>query len=75
MKNITTLFLTVLFSFSMLANVAPADKEALVKLYKATNGSQWITKWDLSPKKNAEMKLINVLWNQKLSRDSTSRVK
>lgn len=48
MKIIPTLLLTILFSFSMLANVTPSDKEALVKLYEATNGKQWNTKWDLS---------------------------
>ena len=48
MKNITTLFFTLLFSFSILANVAPSERNALVKLYEKTNGSQWVTKWDLS---------------------------
>jgi hypothetical protein len=48
MKNLTTLFLTVLFSFSMFANVSTSEREALVKLYEKTNGNQWKTKWDLS---------------------------
>ena len=43
MKNIATLFLTVLFSFSMFANVSLSEKDALLKLYKSTNGSQWIS--------------------------------
>lgn len=32
----------------MFANISSSDKEVLVKLYKATNGNEWINKWDLS---------------------------
>src|SRR6476661_8144923 len=49
MKNITLLLLFVLgTSISALANVSPSEKNALIKLYNATNGKQWTTKWDLS---------------------------
>jgi hypothetical protein len=48
MKKIFTLFLMVMASFSMMANVVLSDKEILVKFYEATNGSQWKVKWDLS---------------------------
>ena len=46
MKNITTFILTVLFSFSMLANISISEKDALVKLYHSTNGNQWKVKWE-----------------------------
>ena len=49
MKNSTILcFAFLFFSFSMFANISSSDKEVLVKLYKATNGNEWINKWDLS---------------------------
>jgi Leucine-rich repeat (LRR) protein len=48
MKKISTLFLTLLFSFSMLANVSQSEKNALVKFYQSTNGKQWKVQWDLS---------------------------
>jgi Leucine-rich repeat (LRR) protein len=32
----------------MFAEVSVAEKEALVKLYQSTNGSQWTTKWNIS---------------------------
>ena len=47
MKTITTLFLSFVATASMMANISNSEKEALVKLYKATNGSQWTNKWDL----------------------------
>ena len=31
----------------MKADVSVSEKNALVKLYDATNGSNWTTKWDL----------------------------
>ena len=48
MKNLAALFLTVLFSLPMLADVSLPEKEALLKLYQSTNGSQWTVKWDLT---------------------------
>lgn len=48
MKNIITLFLTVVFSISLLANVPNAEKNILIKLNQSTNGSQWKVKWDLN---------------------------
>ena len=48
MKNLSTLLLATLFSFSMFANVSPLEKNALMKLYQSTNGKQWNVKWDLS---------------------------
>ena len=48
MKTITTLLLVFLFSFSTFANVSFLEREALVKLYQATNGTNWTNKWNLS---------------------------
>ena len=49
MRKITVLlFLTALVSTSALASVSLSEKDALVKLYIATNGSQWKNKWDLN---------------------------
>jgi len=48
MKNLTTLFLSFVATASMMANISSSEKEALVKLYKTTNGSQWTNKWDLN---------------------------
>src|SRR6476620_326745 len=48
MKRITTLILFFVATASTMANVSASEKEALVKLYKATNGSQWTNKWDLN---------------------------
>ena len=48
MKTISTLFLSFVATASMMANISSTEKEALVKLYKATNGSQWTNKWDLN---------------------------
>ena len=47
MKKVSTLFLFLVASVSMLANVSATEKEALLKLYSNTNGSQWTKKWDL----------------------------
>ena len=47
MKKVFTLFLFLVASVSMLANVSATEKEALLKLYSNTNGSQWTKKWDL----------------------------
>ena len=48
MNLLSTAFLTILFSTSMLANVSRVEKDALVKLFESTNGKQWNVKWDLS---------------------------
>jgi Leucine-rich repeat (LRR) protein len=47
MKTIFTYLTLLLLSISSFAEVSPVEKNALLKLYKATKGSQWITKWDL----------------------------
>ena len=41
MKKITTLILVLTVSISMFADVSKAEKNALVKLYNATNGNEW----------------------------------
>ena len=49
MKSLATLLLTLCLSLTTFADtVSDREKEALVKLYHATNGSQWKIKWDLS---------------------------
>ena len=35
-------------SFVMQASVSTAEKETLLKLYYATDGSNWTSKWDLN---------------------------
>ncbi|HSN47426.1 MAG TPA: hypothetical protein VLR29_01570, partial [Flavobacterium sp.] len=47
MKNIYTLLFITLFSFVMKADVSVSEKNALIKLYNATNGAGWTSKWDL----------------------------
>jgi Leucine-rich repeat (LRR) protein len=47
MKTIFT-YVTLLFvTASSFAEISSAEKNALIKLNKATKGSQWINKWDL----------------------------
>ena len=53
MKNIFTLLFTVLASATMLAEVSVSDKAVLLKIYKATSGEQWHTKWDLNAPVNS----------------------
>lgn len=49
MKSFATLFLACVFSLNIFADtVSDKEKDALIKLYYATNGSQWKIKWDLS---------------------------
>ena len=49
MKSLTTLFLMLVFSLNSFADtVSDKEKEALLKFYHATNGSNWKIKWDLS---------------------------
>ena len=53
MKNLYTLVLVFAFSLIMKAEVSDTEKNALLKLYDATNGSDWTVKWDLkSPVSN-----------------------
>ena len=47
MKNLYTLVLVFAFSLIMKAEVSVTEKNALLKLYDATNGSDWTVKWDL----------------------------
>ena len=53
MKNKITLFIALVASASLFAAVSPKEKEALVKLYQATNGSQWTHSWDLNAPVNS----------------------
>ncbi|WP_396152561.1 hypothetical protein [Flavobacterium sp.] len=48
MKNITLTLLVLCFSFLGYAEVSKSEKDALIKLNQATNGSQWKVKWDLT---------------------------
>ncbi len=49
MRKICFLFLIFVFSNSVLADtVSDKEKDALVKIYYATNGKEWKIKWDLS---------------------------
>ena len=47
MKKFTLLILTIILSTPILASVSLPEKDALIKLYIATNGGQWKTKWNL----------------------------
>ena len=49
MKKLATFFLTLISSFlSFAEGISDKEKEALLKLYYATNGEKWTHKWDLS---------------------------
>ena len=49
MKKLATLVLTLISSFSAMADgISDKEKEALLRLYTVTDGSNWINKWDLS---------------------------
>ncbi|OHT43350.1 leucine-rich repeat domain-containing protein [Flavobacterium tructae] len=49
MKSLVLFFLAFIFSPAIFADtVSDKEKEALIKLYEATNGSEWKVKWDLS---------------------------
>ena len=48
MRKITSLILTILLTTPMLASISLPEKDALIKLYIATNGGQWKNKWDLN---------------------------
>lgn len=45
LKLLAICFLVTAYSF---ANVSSTDKDALVALYNATNGSEWNSSWDLN---------------------------
>lgn len=47
MKSIFTYVAVLLVSTSVFAEISSTEKNALIKLYKATKGSQWTNKWDL----------------------------
>ena len=47
MKTIITYATLLLITASSFAEISSTEKNALVKLNKATKGSQWINKWDL----------------------------
>nr|MBP6374102.1 Two component regulator three Y domain protein [Flavobacterium sp.] len=48
MKIKITLLLVLLTTANLFAAVSTKEKEALVSLYQATNGSQWTHTWDLT---------------------------
>ena len=48
MKKISTLILILVASSSVMANIPVTEKEALLKLFKATKGINWTNKWDLN---------------------------
>ena len=48
MKALKLLFLSLLVSSFTFAEVSPNEKEALVALYNATNGSDWNATWNLN---------------------------
>jgi hypothetical protein len=48
MKTFTSLFIVFIFGFSSHAEVTFSEKESLVDFYHATNGANWIKKWDLN---------------------------
>ena len=50
MKKTTTLIFLLFFSISIpiFSNVSASEKNALIKLYKSTNGNQWKIKWNLN---------------------------
>lgn len=49
MKSLATLIFALAFSLNIFADtVSDKEKDALIKFYNATNGSQWKIKWDLS---------------------------
>jgi Leucine-rich repeat (LRR) protein len=48
MKNIYAFLFIIVFSFVMKAEVSVSEKSALLKLYNATNGANWTSKWDLN---------------------------
>lgn len=47
MKTIFIYVTLLLVSASSFAEISSTEKNALIKLNKATRGSQWINKWDL----------------------------
>ena len=47
MKSIFTLFAVAFLSLSAFAEVSSNQKQALIDLYNATNGSEWNTTWNL----------------------------
>jgi Leucine-rich repeat (LRR) protein len=47
MKTIFTYVSVLLVSVSVFAEISKTEKNALIKLYKNTNGSKWTNTWDL----------------------------
>ena len=58
MKSILTFIAVAFLSFNAVAEVATTQKEALIDLFNATNGSEWNTTWDL----NADVSDIVNIW-------------
>ena len=64
MKSIFTLFAVAFLSLSAFAEVSSNQKQALIDLYNATNGSEWNTTWNLDAdvsSDNIRQKILNHL--------------
>ena len=48
MKSIITLIAVAFLSLNAVAEVNSTQKQALIDLYNATNGSEWNTSWDFN---------------------------
>ena len=48
MKSITLTILCFFFTAFAIAEITPAQKQALVDLYNSTNGNEWTNSWDLN---------------------------
>ena len=47
MNKLTYIFVAFFLTFSLSAQVSEQEKQALIDLYKATNGDQWRNSWNL----------------------------
>ncbi|MBX9806337.1 MAG: Two component regulator three Y domain protein, partial [Flavobacteriaceae bacterium] len=48
MKNLYALIIILMLPFAMKGAVSVSEKNALIKLYNATNGANWTSKWNLN---------------------------
>ncbi len=48
MKNQLLTVLLCLFTVFVVAEVSPKEKQALIDLYLATNGGNWVNTWDIN---------------------------
>ncbi len=57
-EKLIHIFFNICFSLNSFADtVSDKEKEALIKLYHATDGSQWTIKWDLT------LISVNMVWS------------